>query len=110
MEVVTTRAKETDKKKIAGALLGGSTRKMVIAQEYIGLPTAVNTLDGSGDVATEPEKVKGITRKYFQDLYHHKDPPDLSKPWMQSPSVTDVKNRVASDLFLWPKLANVNDF
>ena len=110
MEVVMTCAKETDKKKIAGALLGESTRKMVIAQEYIGLPTAVNALDGSGDVATEPEKVKGITRKYFQDLYHHKDPPDLPKPWMQSPSVTDVKNRVASDLFLWPKLANVNDF
>jgi hypothetical protein len=97
MEVVTTRAKETDRKKIVGALLGGSTSKMVISQEYIGLPTAVNTLDGSGDVVTEPEKVKGITRNYFQELYHHKDLPDLPKPWMQLPSVTDVKNRVASD-------------
>jgi predicted secreted protein len=34
MEAVTARAKETDKKRIAGALLGGSTRKLVIAEEY----------------------------------------------------------------------------
>jgi hypothetical protein len=83
---------------------------MVVADEYIGLPTAVNVLDGSGDVVTEPEKVKEITRNYFQGLYHHNNPPDLPKPWMQSPSVIEVKDRVARDPFIWPKLANVNDF
>jgi hypothetical protein len=61
MKVVMARAKEADRKKIAGALLGGSTRKMVVADEYIGIPSAVNVLDGSGDVVTEPEKVKEIT-------------------------------------------------
>jgi hypothetical protein len=110
MEVVTTRAREADKKKIAGALIGGSTRKLVTANEYIGLPNAVNPLDGSGEVITEPDKVKQITRDYFQGLYHHEDPPDLPKPWMQSPSVTQVKDRVASNLFIWPRLANVDDF
>ena len=110
MEVVMTRAKETDWKKIDGALFGGLTKKLVIAQEYIGLPTAVKIVEGSGDVVTEPEKVKDITQNYFQKLYHHKDPPDLPKPWMQSPSVTDIKNKVARDPFIWPKLANVNDF
>ena len=68
----------------------------MIAEEYIGLPTAVNVLDGSGEVVTGPEKVKKITQEYFQGLYHHNDPPNLPKPWMQSPSVTDVKNRVHS--------------
>lgn len=68
MEVVTTRAREADRKKITGALLGGSTRRLVVAEEYIGLLTAVNVLDGSGDVVTEPEKVKEVTREYFQEL------------------------------------------
>jgi len=110
MEVVMAHAKEADRKRISGALLGGLTRKMMVADEYIGLPTAVNVLDGSGDVVTEPEKVKEVTQNYFQGLYHHNDPPDLPKPWMQSPSVIEVKDRVARDPFVWPKLVNVNDF
>jgi hypothetical protein len=109
VEVITERAKETDRKKIAGALYGASTRRLVFTEEYIGLPTAVNALDGSGDVATEPDKVKEITRDYFQGLYHHNDPSDLLKPWLSSPSVTIVKNKVAQDPFIWPKLANVDD-
>jgi hypothetical protein len=64
MEVVTARAKEADQKKIAGALFGGSTKRMVNAQEYIGLLTAVNVLDGSGDVVIQPEKVKDNTRLF----------------------------------------------
>ena len=41
MKVVSVHARETDRKKIAGALLGGSMRRLMIAEEYIGLPTAV---------------------------------------------------------------------
>jgi hypothetical protein len=110
MEVVTARAREADHRKISGALLGGSSRKLMVAQEYIGLPTAVNTLDGSGEVVTDPKNIKEVTRNYFQGLYNHNDPPDLPKPWMQSPSVIEVKDRVKQDPFLWPQLANINDF
>jgi hypothetical protein len=49
-------------------------------------------------------------RNYFQGLYHHEDPPDLPKPWMQSPSVIEVKDKVVDDPFIWPRLANVEDF
>jgi hypothetical protein len=110
MEMVTARTKEADQKRIAGALYSRSTKRMVNAQEYIGLPTAVNVLDGSGDVVIQPEKVKDIMRDYFQELYHHNDPPNVLKPWMQSPSVTDVKDSLSRDPFIWPKLANVNVF
>jgi hypothetical protein len=110
MDLVMVRAKDADKKKIAGALLGGSTRRLMTAEEYIGLATAVNLLNGSGEVATEPEKVKKITCDYFQELYHHNGPPDLPKPWMKSPSVNDVKDRVAQDPFIWPKPVNIDDF
>src|SRR5882762_8360474 len=109
MEVVMAHAKEADRKRISGALLGGSTRRLVIAEEYIGLPTAVNVLNGSGDVVTEPDKVKEITRDYFQGLYHHNDPPDLPKPWLLSPSVIAVKDRVTLDPFVWPRPANIDD-
>lgn len=83
---------------------------MVFAEDYIGLPTADNVLDRSGDIVTEPDKVKGITHYYFQELYHHNNPPDLPKPWLSPPSVTTVKNNVAQDPFIWPRLANVDDF
>src|ERR1700677_725200 len=82
----------------------------MVTQEYIGLPTALNTLNGSGEVVTEPEKVKEVTRNYFQGLYHHNNPPKLPKPWMQSPSVNEVKDNVTQDPFLWPRLANTDDF
>jgi hypothetical protein len=38
MEVVTAHARDADRKKITGALLGGSTRRLMVAEEYIGLP------------------------------------------------------------------------
>ena len=92
MLVVTTRATNADCKKITGALLGGSTRRLISTAEYIGLPTAVNSLDGSSEVVTELEKCKKITRNYFQALYHHDKPPELPKPWMECLSVSNVKN------------------
>jgi hypothetical protein len=49
MDLVTVRAKDADKKKIAGTFLGGSTRRLMTVEEYIGLPTAMNILDGSGE-------------------------------------------------------------
>jgi hypothetical protein len=110
MLVVTTRATDADRKKITGALLGGSTRRLISTAEYIGLPMAVNSLDASGEVFTELEKCKKITRDYFQGLYHHIEPPELPKPWMECPSVSNVKNVVSQDPFIWPKLANVDDF
>ena len=91
-------------------LLGGLTRRLMVAQEYIGRPMAVNVLDGSGEVVTEPRKVKEATQNYFQGLYHHDNPPKLPKPWMQSPSVNEVKDSVTQDPFVWPKLANTDDF
>jgi hypothetical protein len=110
MSIVTTCAMEADHKKITGALLGGSTRRLGIAAEYIGLPTAVNSLDRSGEVITEPVKVKKIMHNYFQGLYHHNEPPNLPKLWMLSPSVTEIKVKVDQDPFVWPKLANIGDF
>jgi hypothetical protein len=97
-------------KKITGALLGGSTRKLVISNEYIGLLTALNAIDESGEVTTKPVKVKEITCNYFQKLYNHDEPPDVPKPWMQSPSVAKIKMKVTSDPFCWQKPANIDDF
>lgn len=71
---------------------------------------AVNSLDGSGEVVTEPEKCKKIMRDYFQALYHHHEPPALPKPWMECPLVSNVKNVISQDPFIWPKLANIDDF
>jgi hypothetical protein len=110
MLVVSAHTTEANCKKISDALLGGSTRRLVSTAEYIGLPTAVNSLDGTGEVITEPEKCKKIMRNYFQGLYHHNELLILPKPWMDSPSVAGIKDAVTKDPFIWPKLANVDDF
>jgi hypothetical protein len=110
MLVVSAHATEANHKKIAGALLGGSTRRLVSAVEYIGLPTAVNSLDGTGEVITDPEKCKKIMRNYFQGLYHHDELPIQPKPWMDSWLVAGIKDVVTEDPFIWPKLANMDDF
>jgi len=52
------------------ALNGGSTKRLVNAGEYIGLPTAVNSHSQPGEIMTEPEGIKTAMCEYLSDLYH----------------------------------------
>jgi len=110
MQEVVSRAKTRDWRRMWLALNGGSTKRLVNAGEYIGLPTAVNSHLQPGEIMTEPEGIKTATCEYLSDLYHRNQPPEMEKPWMKTPSVVEVRQRVEKDPFEWPRKADLADF
>jgi hypothetical protein len=111
MQEIISRARIRDRRKIAYTLLqGGSTRKMVTTGEYIGLPTAVSSHRNPGEIVTDPEGVKGTTCQYLTDLYNRDQPPLMEKPWMSTPSVLKIKEKVKKDPFEWPRKSTLADF
>jgi len=106
---IITRAKLADKQKIAAALKGNSTRKLVQNSDYIPLPLAINDLDSPEKLVCSPEGVKATTMEYFRRLYDHSCIPALPKPWMETPSIVNVRSRIAKDPFVWPKKASLAD-
>ena len=106
---IMTRAKIRDRRKIAAALMGNSTRKLVQNFEYIPLPLAVNDLDNPEKLVCSPEAVKSMTMEYFKRLYDHSHTPILPKPWMNTPSILEVRSHVAKDPFDWPRKASLAD-
>jgi hypothetical protein len=107
---IILRAKLFSKNQIYTALRGGSTKKLVQSYPFIPLPLVVNDLDSPQKLICDPEGVKSTTRKYFTRLYDHSGIPELPKPWLTTPSVVDVKDRVTNNPFLWPRSASLTDF
>ena len=107
---IVLQAKLFDRNQISAALKGGSTKKLVQSYPFILLPLVVNDLDSPEKLICDPEGVKMTTRDYFTRLYDHSRVPDLPKPWLTTPSVVNVRDRVGSDPFVWPKRATLTDF
>ena len=105
-----SRAKRDDRLKISNALRGGTTRHLVNKAEYVPLPSSINDPTNPEDIISDPQQVKEKTRYYFSKLYARNPPPDIPKPWMTTPTITQVKERVQREPFLWPRPANLNDF
>ena len=106
---IVSRAKDADKRQIFMALKG-STKKMVQTVNYVPLPYALNDLDNPEKLICDPEGVKSTTREYFTRLYDHSRVRELPKPWLDTPSVTEVKNRIQDDGFQWPRKTTLPDF
>ena len=70
----------------------------------------VNDIDNPEKLISDPEGVKSTTREYFTRLYDHSGVPKLLKPWLTTLSVVDVKDRVETDPFIWPREASLGDF
>ena len=107
---ILLRAKLSDKNQIFATLRGGSTKRLVQSFPFIPLPLVVNDVDDAEKLICDPEGVKSTTRKYFMKLYDHSRVPELPKPWLTTPSVIDVQDRVKRDPFLWPRKASLADF
>jgi hypothetical protein len=106
---IVLRAKQADRWQISMALRG-STKKMVQASNFVPLPFAINNLDDPEKLICDPEGVKEATREYFTRLYDHSRVRELPKPWLDTPSVTEVRQRVERDNFQWPRKATLSDF
>jgi len=107
---IVQRAKLFAKNQILTALKGGSTKKLVQSYPFIPLPLVVNDLDSPQKLICDPEGVKSTMREYFTRLYDHSGVPELPKPWLTTPSVANVRDRVERDPFVWPRKASLADF
>jgi len=99
-----------DRQRIAATLKSGSTWKFVHLSDFIPFPLAINDLDDPERLVCDPEGVKSTTRDYFTRLYDHSQVPDLPKPWLSTPLVKEIKDRLADDPFIWPVQASLSDF
>ncbi|KAG6898794.1 hypothetical protein C0993_004162 [Termitomyces sp. T159_Od127] len=108
---IIAHAQRYDRGQIIRVLQGTSSKKLLgSASKFVPLPTALCSTQSTGVIETEPSAVVDITRKYFTDLYKRSPPPDKPKPWLTTPSVAAVRQRVEQDPFVWPILATLPDF
>jgi hypothetical protein len=109
MSEIYARAQAADKKCVAGTLLGGSAKRLMSNGNYIGMPTALTSINGDL-LVTDPELVKSTMKDYWSKLYKQQVTPDVPKPWLLTPSVLEVWKRVNDELFQWPIPCNIADF
>ena len=83
---------------------------MIQSSHFVPLPFALNNLDEPDKLVCDPEGVKATTREYFKRLYDHTQIPEMPKPWIETPSVVEVKTRMLNDKFQWPQKATLADF
>jgi len=110
MNEIISRAQTRDRRKIGMALSGGSTKRLINTGEFIGLPTAVESPSQPGVIITNPSSVKEATCEYLTQLYRRSPPPNIPKPWMETPSVREVRERVGRNPFSWPQKADLSSF
>ncbi len=114
LKEIITWAKLLDKRKIAAALLGNSTRKLTQNFDYILLPLAINDLaindlDNPERLICNPEEVKTTMMEYFRRLYDHSHTLTLPKPWMNTLLILEVHSCITKDPFDWPRKASLAD-
>ena len=101
-ELAITKRNQFNKAKMLRVLNGASSKQLLPSVYSADAPRAVQHPE-SGALLTDPAQVKAAHVSYFQKLYNHPDPPaNYPKPWLSSPSVVEVRNRVLADPFVWP--------
>ena len=110
MQEIIMRARTRDQRRIGYSLRFGLTKNLVRSGEYVGLPTAVNSQQEPGVIRTDPEGVKEAMCDYLTNLYNRERPPDVDKPWLITPSILEVRQRVQKEPFEWPRTASLADF
>ncbi|KAF8164191.1 hypothetical protein BJ912DRAFT_823476, partial [Pholiota molesta] len=86
-------------------LLSGGSAKQLYDNKFSSLPLALSpapTFDPA-NLLTGPENIKNATIHYFKDLYHQTPRPAQQKPWLNTPSVQAVADRIALNPFTWPR-------
>ena len=69
MDEIISQSQTKDRRRIAWALTGGSTKKLVKSGEFNGLPTAISLSTQPGVIVTDSEGVKKATCEYLKKLY-----------------------------------------
>jgi hypothetical protein len=110
MREIFSRAKLQGRNRMIAALRGGSTKKLAATGVFVSLPQVISVCNDPDTLPSDPETVMEETREYFSTLYGRLPPVSVPKPWLTTPSVLNVKDRVQADPFEWPKPASVARF
>jgi hypothetical protein len=110
MAEIFSRAKLQDRNRMIAALRGGSTKKLAASGGFVSLPQSISICDDSDTIVSEPGAVMEETRQYFSSLYGRLPPVSVPKPWLTTPSVLAVKDRVLADPFEWPRPSSISSF
>src|SRR5260221_14694586 len=70
-------------------------------------PTALRTT--GGEITTDPEEIKAETWRFYHHLYSKPSKPVCAKPWMETKSVLEVKERCTYDPYRWPREMTLQD-
>ncbi|GBE78620.1 hypothetical protein SCP_0115090 [Sparassis crispa] len=99
------RAVQSGRARINAVLLGGSSKRLYPhAHEISGPPLAITDPQQGDAFITDPQMVKDATTSYFRHLFSRRPRqyPEPDKPWLNTPSVLQIRERTASDPFSWP--------
>lgn len=110
MAEIFSRAKLQDRNRMIAALRGGSTKKLVATCGFISLPQSISACNNPDTLLSDPETVMEETREYFSTLYGCLPPVSVPKPWLTTPSVLMVRERVQAEPFEWPRPASIARF
>jgi hypothetical protein len=110
MAEIFSRAKLQDRNRMITALRGGSTKKLAAVGSFVPLPKSISSCDDPDKLLSDPDAVMEETREYFSKLYGRLPPVAVPKPWMDTPSVIAVRNRVTAEPFVWPKPMSMSQF
>lgn len=88
----------------------GKSAKILLPHDFSADAPMVIQDPDSDRLLSDPQAVKNGIRRYFQKLFQHADPPQLPKPWLSSPSVLDLRNRLLHAPFHWPQPLTLDQF
>ncbi|KAJ3973316.1 hypothetical protein EV361DRAFT_785437, partial [Lentinula raphanica] len=104
------RSTSSARSRINNVLLGGSVKRLYPWSGFNGPPRALFHSDNSSEIVTDPSQIKAATVQYFQNLYKREDHPLINKPWLETPSVLQIRNSTSADPFAWPTPMTLGDF
>jgi hypothetical protein len=101
---------------IASTLRGGSTARLYKGADKRDLPLIVNPLiDPDGIKMNEEEfvageeKVKDLHLRYYSNLYKNPPDPVVPRPWMETPSIIEIRERTRIEPMQWPVCMTIKD-
>lgn len=104
------RLAQSHRARINGVLMGGSFKRLQTRLISSNPPLVLSDPTDPEVFHAIPEGVKKITQDYFTKLYHHQSSPATEKPWIDTPSVATVKERVLAQPFVWPQPLTISSF
>jgi hypothetical protein len=110
MAEILSCAKLQDRNCMIAALRGGSTKKLAASGSFVLLPQSISTRDDTDMIVSELGTVMEEMCQYFSSLYGRLPPISVLKPWLTTPLVLAVRNRVMADPFEWPRPSSISRF